>query len=80
MQVLRNIGWRVNIQDLDGRTALHLASSSNNLKAVKFLVDNGADIMKQDLRGDDPIQDAIRMNRQEIHQYLMSIVADSIIK
>ena len=49
------MGWRVNIQDIDGRTALHLASSSNNLNAVKYLAENGADIIRQDLRGDDPI-------------------------
>jgi len=55
MKVLRNLAWRANIQDIDGRTPLHLASSSNNLAAVKFLANNGADIMKQDLRGDDPI-------------------------
>jgi ankyrin repeat protein len=61
MQILRKLGWRVNVEDIDGRTALHLASSSNNLEAVKYLAANGADIMKQDLRGDDPIQDAIRM-------------------
>jgi ankyrin repeat protein len=55
MQILRKLGWRVNVQDIDGRTALHLASSSNNLEAVKYLAANGADIMSQDLRGDDPI-------------------------
>ena len=61
MKILRKLGWRVNVQDIDGRTALHLASSSNNLEAVKYLAANGADIMSQDLRGDDPMQDAIRM-------------------
>ena len=55
MQILRKLGWRVNVEDIDGRTALHLASSSNNLEAVKYLAANGADIMKQDIRGDDPI-------------------------
>jgi ankyrin repeat protein len=55
MKVLRNLAWRANIQDIDGRTPLNLASSSNNLAAVKFLANNGADIMEQDLRGDDPI-------------------------
>jgi len=33
----------VNLQDLDGNTALHIATLNNNIDVVKLLLENGAD-------------------------------------
>jgi ankyrin repeat protein len=47
------------IHDIESRTPLHLAACSGNQAAVEYLVKNGADIMKKDSRGVDPVVDAI---------------------
>jgi ankyrin repeat protein len=38
MNSLRLIGWNVNGQDYDGRTALGIAASEGKLEAVKYLI------------------------------------------
>ena len=80
MDDLRYLGWDVNGQDYDGRTALQIAASEGHLNAVKYLVAKGADLNILDQRGDDALADAIRENRTDTIAYLSSIVYDSTIR
>lgn len=66
--------------DIDGRTPLHLAACTNSLEAVKYLVANGANVMISDLRGNDPVTDAIREGNLGIHVYLDEVMSESIVK
>lgn len=66
MDNLMYLGWNVNGQDYDGRTALQIASSERHLPAVQYLVSKGADISIKDQRGDDAIADAQRENRIDV--------------
>ena len=75
LQALINIGIGLDGQDYDARSALHLASSEGKLEAVKFLVENGANIYIKDSRGSDPLDDAMRENRTHIVNYFVSILS-----
>lgn len=44
MDNLRLLGWNVNGQDYDGRTALGVAASEGHLDVVKYLISKGADV------------------------------------
>lgn len=49
-------GISINYQySTDGATALHIACSRGNLRMVKFLIDNGANVNKQDNNGFTPL-------------------------
>lgn len=63
MENLRLLGWNVNGQDYDGRTAIGVAASEGRLEAVKYLVSKGADLSIKDGRGNDALGDATRENR-----------------
>jgi len=73
MKALHLKRWKVNSYDYDGRTALSLAASEGHLDAVRYLVAHGADINHKDARGNDPLADAVRENRQEVVQFLKSL-------
>ncbi len=75
LKILFNIGVGINGQDYDARSALHLASSEGKLEAVKFLVENGANINIKDSRGSIPLDDAIRENRTHVVNYFVSILS-----
>jgi ankyrin repeat protein len=75
LQALFNIGIGLDGQDYDARTALHLASSEGKIEAVKFLVENGANIYIKDSRGSDPLDDAMRENRIHVVNYFVSILS-----
>ncbi|TNV87876.1 hypothetical protein FGO68_gene16169 [Halteria grandinella] len=72
MNNLRMLGWDVNGQDYDGRTALGIAASEGHLEAVKYLIKKGADLSLRDQRGNDPLDDAIREGRDEVVEYLIN--------
>lgn len=80
MENLRLLGWNVNGQDYDGRTALNIAASEGHLDIVKYLVSKGADLSIKDARGNDPLSDAIRENRTSTIEYISSIISDSLIR
>lgn len=72
MNILKLQGWRINAYDYDGRTALGIAASEGNLEAVKYLVDNGANIKHRDSRGNNALDDAIREKRESTIEFLRS--------
>lgn len=69
-----NIGWSVNGQDYEGRTAFSIASSEGNLVAVKYMLFKGADINIQDIRGFDPLDEALRGGKVSVYEYLINSV------
>ncbi|CAE8609779.1 unnamed protein product [Polarella glacialis] len=61
----------VNLGNYDARTALHVAASTGNLKAVECLVEDlEADINVEDRFGGTPLDDALRNNRKDVAKYL----------
>ncbi|TNV74856.1 hypothetical protein FGO68_gene8723 [Halteria grandinella] len=72
MDNLRLLGWNVNGQDYDGRTALGVAASQGQLEAVKYLISKGADLTIRDGRGNDPLDDARREGRTSVIDYLIN--------
>lgn len=70
IQNLRTLGWDVNGQDYDGRTASHIVASEGHLPVIKFLVAMGADLSLKNSKGNDPIDDSIRENRKDVELYL----------
>ncbi len=69
---LRLLGWNVNGQDYDGRTALGVAASEGHLEVVKYLISKGADVNIKDARGNDALGDARRENRTDVIKYLVN--------
>jgi glutaminase len=63
----------INIQDYDGRTALHIAASNNCYNVVKFLLDNRADIAIKDRYGNTASDDAEKENNTNIIKLLKLI-------
>jgi ankyrin repeat protein len=72
MDNLRILGWNVNGQDYDGRTALGVASSQGQLEAVKYLISKGADLTIRDGRKNDALDDAKRENRTAVINFLIN--------
>lgn len=58
----------VNVQDPNGRTPLHLASSNGRIAAVHYLLDQqGIDISREDQFGNTPLDDAQREHLRYSH-------------
>lgn len=62
----------LNQGDYDHRTALHLAAAEGKLDVVKFLVEKGASVNITDRFENTPTQDALRGQRAEVVDYLIS--------
>ena len=63
-------GVSLNACDYDGRTAVHLAASNGNFRALKWLVSNGAAINVMDRFGNTALDDAIREGHAEIERHV----------
>lgn len=63
-------GVPLDAADYDGRTALHLAVSSNRQSVVEFLLAQGVDVNTRDRWGGTPLDDALRENCGEIQRLL----------
>ena len=61
-------GIAANSGDYDGRTPLHLAAASGNMRVVEFLVSKLADVSAQDLNGATPADDAVTSERTLVTQ------------
>ncbi|WP_196886056.1 glutaminase A [Aureivirga sp. CE67] len=70
IQRLEAEGMSLNSSDYDGRTALHLAASENQLEIVKYLLDKKVQIDCEDRWGNTPLNDAIRGENKEIIKIL----------
>jgi ankyrin repeat protein len=64
IQILKQQGSRINFNDIESRSPLHIAACNGNQIIVEYLVANGADVMKKDSRGIDPVDDAINSGYQ----------------
>lgn len=74
-------GADINTQDKDGLTTLHIASDRGDLDAVKYLVENKANINIQDATGRTPLVYAVEIYRNdEVIKYLIEQGADKNIK
>ncbi|KAG6468081.1 hypothetical protein ZIOFF_072649 [Zingiber officinale] len=69
-----------NLQDSEGRTALHWAVDRGHLDAVKTLLDNDAHVNAKDDEGQTPLHYAALCEREEIAKLLVSRHADPSMK
>jgi len=55
----------LDVVDEDGATALHLAAAGGHLKALKLLIEAGADVNAKDDEGSTPLHQAVATNQYE---------------
>ncbi len=67
---LEVLGVDIGLADYDGRTALHLASSENQLEVAKYLIKKGINLEPRDRWGNTPLDDAKREGHQEMVELL----------
>jgi hypothetical protein len=65
-------GCRLDGQDYDGRTPLHVATSEGQLHVVKFLVSKGVALNVLDRWGGTPLSDALRHGHTHVAAFLQS--------
>ncbi len=58
LALLLNAGAKVSGMDSQGRTPLHIAAISDNVRAAEILIEAGAKIMARDATGKTPLDDA----------------------
>lgn len=56
----------INAQDVDGKTALHLAVENKSDNAVKILLSNGADCLIVDSHFQTPLHLLLQWNRPKV--------------
>lgn len=64
-------GANIDSVDQDGCSALHRAVDLNNIRAVQFLVDSGADLFLKNLQNNSPLFLSISLGHHEISNYLL---------
>lgn len=67
---LEAMGVELGQADYDGRTALHLAASENQLAIVQYLIERGVPPRPVDRWGNTPLDDAHRGNFPQVVNYL----------
>ena len=75
LQTLIILGVKLDSQDYDGRTALHIAASEGHLDAVKYLLYHGANPYVKDIRNGDALTDARREKRHEVVAFIEKFTA-----
>ena len=70
------LGYNINYQAEDGRTAMHIAANFNKVECLKCLFELGANINIQDNEEQTPIFGAAGYGHIESVKYLVSIGAD----
>ncbi|XP_023312132.1 uncharacterized protein LOC111692382 [Anoplophora glabripennis] len=73
-------GGDANLQSKNGRTALHLATDSNNLDAVKLLVEFGVDFNIKCSGGNTALHTAVKKGYFSIAEYLIRVGADTTVR
>lgn len=82
-QMLLDCGANVNAVDIEGSTPLHFNSIEGNLKMVKFLVKNGANLFIEDDTGNKPVDVAKNneiynfLKREMLKQIMVTLLAKS---
>ncbi|RZC67513.1 hypothetical protein C5167_011216 [Papaver somniferum] len=67
---LLDSGVNINFQDIDGRTALHIAACQGVADVVELLISRGADIDPTDRWGSTPLADAIHYKNHNVIKLL----------
>ncbi|KAI3904360.1 hypothetical protein MKW92_024766 [Papaver armeniacum] len=67
---LLDSGININFQDIDGRTALHIAACQGVADVVELLISRGADIDPTDRWGSTPLADAIHYKNHNVIKLL----------
>lgn len=75
LKVFLNWGTDPDLQDRDGRTALHL--HQDNLGSVKILIESHANVNLQDNSGDTPLHVSARKGRTAVAVILMNTGAST---
>ncbi|KAE9606335.1 hypothetical protein Lal_00013593 [Lupinus albus] len=70
MEELLDSGIDVNYKDIDGRTALHVASCHSRTDVVDLLLQRGANVDPQDRWGSTPLADAMYYKNHDIVKLL----------
>jgi ankyrin repeat protein len=76
VQYLIEIGSDVNIQDVRGRSPLHLAILNNDIDLANLLIGSGANIELKDNNGNTPLLNAVRFAKFSTIEYLINNRAD----
>jgi Amt family ammonium transporter len=72
------MGTNLNSTDYDGRTAMHLAASTNRVHVAQWLIGWGADVTVCDRWGRTPLQDARHNGHAEVMEILRKAGASEV--
>ena len=61
-----------NLQDKKGRTPAHCGAAKGQLKTLKILQENKADLWIKNIRGDLPLHEAVHSGRKDLVQWLLA--------
>ena len=78
MQGILKDGAGVNDCPHDKRSALHVAAAAGHRGVVELLIQEGADVMCNDIYGFPPLADALRGGHQEVRDMLLAAGAGGV--
>eukprot|EP00929_Paragymnodinium_shiwhaense_P006448 TRINITY_DN1098_c0_g1_i1.p1 TRINITY_DN1098_c0_g1~~TRINITY_DN1098_c0_g1_i1.p1 ORF type:complete len:696 (+),score=210.22 TRINITY_DN1098_c0_g1_i1:96-2183(+) len=76
MEFLHTYGVKVNHQDADGRTALHIAAAQDDVDAVCRLLEWGADVNQHDHKKRMPLHTAASSGHMKVTMLLLEVGAE----